>query len=566
MKREGVLPFKKTIELAIGILRGLEFLHSRKIIHRDIKPANILLHADTPRLTDFGMSRVITENSLSGAVYGTPYYMAPEAFSRKRNVQTDLWSFGVVLYKMLSGKLPFPGTTVGELYGSIFSNPPLPLSENIPFQLRNIVMKALEKSPEKRYAKAAEMREDLTNCLALDFNSRKIFSDSLDSYSFQSVTNNPNAVSTTPKNLNIHVTNENSQIESTASYSTKFRRRIFNYKLLTPIALIVVVMFASGFYYFSNLQPIPFRKGDKFGFSTWTKRLVIGAKYDFVSPFSQDLAVVALGQKNADGKFIGKYGFIDKQGREIIPLEYDYAESFVGNLAKVGRFETATNQNKFGFINQKGEVTIPLNYEDATSFSDDFAAVKFQNKWGVIDKTGTPIIAFKYDSIEKFSDDLAAVKLGDKYGFIDKSGNQILPFDYDFAENFSDGIAPVMKDGKAFFIDSKGNEAIRFKYNHTNIFSEGFAMVTLNGKSGFIEKSGNEIIPFQYENEKSVFSEGLACVKLNGKTGFIDKTGKITIPFIYAEAEPIHNNLARVKNVNGKEFYIGFDGREFYEP
>ncbi|HRH43259.1 MAG TPA: serine/threonine-protein kinase, partial [Pyrinomonadaceae bacterium] len=108
LEKEGALPTKKAIEIAIGILNGLEFLHSRQIIHRDIKPANILLQGEIPRLTDFGLSRAVSGNSLSMSISinGTPYYMSPEAFNRKRNQQTDIWSFGVVLYKMVTGKLP----------------------------------------------------------------------------------------------------------------------------------------------------------------------------------------------------------------------------------------------------------------------------------------------------------------------------------------------------------------------------------------------------------------------------------------------------------------------------
>jgi serine/threonine protein kinase len=89
----------KAVELAKGILNGLKFLHSKRIIHRDIKPANILMRGETPLLADFGIS-IILENTVdvTQVLKGTPSYMAPEAWDGKRNERTDLWSVGIVLY------------------------------------------------------------------------------------------------------------------------------------------------------------------------------------------------------------------------------------------------------------------------------------------------------------------------------------------------------------------------------------------------------------------------------------------------------------------------------------
>jgi len=146
------------IRMTRGILAGLEHLHGRNIIHRDIKPDNVLLQGATPRLADFGISRVLktTSHTVQGA--GTPTYMAPEAFKRKRNQQTDLWSVGVLLYQMLSGRLPFDGADITELYGAILNEEPDPLPAEIPEWLRQIVAKALTKDPEQRFKTAAEMR------------------------------------------------------------------------------------------------------------------------------------------------------------------------------------------------------------------------------------------------------------------------------------------------------------------------------------------------------------------------------------------------------------------------
>jgi serine/threonine protein kinase len=562
LSKRGFLPVKKAIEISIGILNGLEFLHSRQIIHRDIKPANILLQGNIPRLTDFGLSRAISGNSLSMSisVNGTPYYMSPEAFNRKRNRQTDIWSFGVVLYKMLTGKMPFQGNDVAEIYASVFTKEAAPMSAHIPLAVQEIVFKCLKKNPLERYQDVVEIREDLVNCQGI-LSAEKAQPKYLDD-----VSQDKFKIETAESALAFQ-TDENLEVENTKQNSFSLPRKKRGYfKYLAAACLLFLSVFASGFYIISKLTPVPFRQGDKFGYAKWSKDMVIGAKYDRAFPFSENFALVANGKTNVDKSFTGKYGFIDKSGREIIPIQYDYAESFSDGLAKVGKLDNSSNKMFYGFINSRGDEMIPLIYEDARSFSDSLAVVKWQGKWGAINDKGTPQIPLKYESLAEFSEDLAAFQMNDKFGFINKSGEEIIPAIYDFAGKYADGNAPVKKDGKAFFIDKKGKEIFSFKYDAASNFSEGLAFVKQNGKSGFIIKDGTEAIHFQYENDFSEFSEGLAGVRQNGKFGFIDKGGRIAVSFKYSSAEKLKGNVALVRTEDGTEFYVGYDGTEFYQP
>ena len=154
---------EKAVEMMSGILRGIEHLHSRNIVHRDLKPDNILLQGNFPRIADFGISRIILENSALTKAIGSPAYMSPESFLGSKSPQTDIWSAGVILYEMLTGVYPFGGETIYALKDAIDRNEPKPLPENIPPQLQKVIYKALEKDRANRYQTAGEMNAALKN-------------------------------------------------------------------------------------------------------------------------------------------------------------------------------------------------------------------------------------------------------------------------------------------------------------------------------------------------------------------------------------------------------------------
>lgn len=162
LKRHGgkAPSIQAAVEMSVGILAGLEHLHARRIIHRDLKPDNVLLQGETPRLTDFGIARVLKTTNYTTAS-GTPFYMAPEAFDGKHSEQTDLWAAGVTLYQLLTGRLPFQQPDITSLLGAIIMKEPEPLPDSIPAPLRNIIGRALRKAAPERFGSASEMCQAL---------------------------------------------------------------------------------------------------------------------------------------------------------------------------------------------------------------------------------------------------------------------------------------------------------------------------------------------------------------------------------------------------------------------
>ena len=131
--------------------------------------------------------------------------------------------------------------------------------------------------------------------------------------------------------------------------------------------------------------------------------------------------------------------------------KYDWKGTYYEGLAIVGY------RRKYGFIDKAGKEVIPIKYDEAWDFSEGLARVKLNDKWGFIDKTGKEVIPIKYDYAERFSEGLAVVEYRGKYGFIDKTGKEVIPIKYDDVYSFSEiSLALVKLEGKWFYINPKG--------------------------------------------------------------------------------------------------------------
>ncbi len=176
VQAQGTIPIEEAIDYAIQIAAGLQAAHQKGIIHRDIKSANIMRTENGHiKIMDFGLAKLpsVMQFTKTGTTIGTIAYLSPEQAHGGVAVdhRTDIWSFGMVIYEMLAGQLPFRGDYEMAVMYAIMNKDPEPLSglkSGIPNKLSNIVHKALQKNPEKRYKSTQDVILDLKRVLRID--------------------------------------------------------------------------------------------------------------------------------------------------------------------------------------------------------------------------------------------------------------------------------------------------------------------------------------------------------------------------------------------------------------
>ncbi len=167
---EGRIPQERALRIAIGILDALDYIHANGVVHRDLKPENIMVDEhDNVKLIDFGIASDAGARRLTYANFtatlGTPNYISPEQVKGKRgDGRSDIYSMGVILYEMLTGKLPFTGPSPLAAMNDRLLNHPLPprvADPSVSPQLQEVIYRALERDPKNRYARASEFKHDL---------------------------------------------------------------------------------------------------------------------------------------------------------------------------------------------------------------------------------------------------------------------------------------------------------------------------------------------------------------------------------------------------------------------
>ncbi len=234
----------------------------------------------------------------------------------------------------------------------------------------------------------------------------------------------------------------------------------------------------------------------------------------------------------------GKAGYIDGNGKVVIPLRFDEARNFSEGLAPV------RVSDDWGYIDQTGKLVIKPQFFQADSFSEGIASVGvwFPRKqvidsqvgfYSYSDKTGKLITKKQFGVAFDFSEGVAQVLTDDyKHGIINRFGEILFFFDI-YNPGFNNGLAMFktngnMPDTRIGYIDKTGKTVIAATYRDGNSFSEGLACVYSDKGAGFIDVKGNAAVDFRYEACGS-FSDGLASILVDGLLGFINKSGKVVI-------------------------------------
>lgn len=238
----------------------------------------------------------------------------------------------------------------------------------------------------------------------------------------------------------------------------------------------------------------PTERNGKWGYVDKTGKIKLPFNYSSASYFNAGLAHISFSERS--------HGFIDKSGKMIIPLDSSYVNNdyyFSDGLCSVQLY--TSNQNlrndgmcltcldDWGFIDKQGKVVIPFTYELVGDFSEGLAGVSdYHDSWGFIDKSNKIVIPINYKSVGSFKEGLASVKRGNKEGFIDKNNQIIIPFEYENTSYFNEGLADVKKNKKWGFINKSNQVIVPFDYEYVYGFTEGLAKVKKNDKFFYINK------------------------------------------------------------------------------
>jgi hypothetical protein len=323
----------------------------------------------------------------------------------------------------------------------------------------------------------------------------------------------------------------------------------------------------------------------KYGAVDYKGKVVLKPQYDSLEILDQDYAIYNVGYREKEVKknFIkitpGVWGLMDIKGNIVIEPKYDRIGRFSDGLACVnigGSFPSSTSGNgstslvifsggAWGYINNQGEEVVPLQYDEAGYFSEGLALVKKNSKYGFINTKGEEVIPLIYDNAYDFTDGLAQVSIGDKSGYIDKTGKEVVKIKYDEVSGFSMGFASVKLKNKWGFVNTRGEVAIPIQYDDSKsggnywFFESPFSAAVMKGKYITINTYGENLSKLGEISSLIKTTNGCYAfsIKFNGRDryGYFDKKGKLLLNPNYEYASDIVDGIAFVK-IDGRLLFF----------
>ncbi|MDY8136880.1 WG repeat-containing protein [Aquimarina sp. 2201CG5-10] len=258
-------------------------------------------------------------------------------------------------------------------------------------------------------------------------------------------------------------------------------------------------------------QLIPFRKGDKWGFSDREKNIIIPLKYDQTYPFIDNVALVRIEDK---------YGLISSTDETLLPITYDDGEMVIDEAYDKG-WRTPVSTNFYPKIPKE----VINSIEDIKEFSDGIAPFKRNNKWGLITEEGKELLSPEYDAIKSIENENWPFIHNNKWGLLSKTGALLIEAKFDETRGFSNGQAACKKDENWGAIDQNGEWIVAPQFSELGELRDGVSAAQKNGLYGFINEKGEVVIDFQFQYALD-FNNGICAIFEDEFIYFIDKQGQ----------------------------------------
>ena len=295
--------------------------------------------------------------------------------------------------------------------------------------------------------------------------------------------------------------------------------------------------------------------------------------YDEVYPFKEDLARVkkdslASGEKVTKTKTqeitttysrkSPRYGFVNYEGKTVIPMEYTNASDFSNGVAIVNKV-----LRQDGVIDNKGNIVVPLEYFSIGFIGTNHLKVRDVDHWALFDRAGKQLSDFKYQDIKDVADDRVAVRLNNAWGFLDIEGKEISKMDYEQVSNFSDGRAVVRRDNLYGYIDVTGKEVIAPQYFAALDYENGWAIVKSDPQhQGIIGIDGNPITEMKYRRIMRQPNGTSIYLGQERFYGLLDEDGKELTEEDYRIIQKFEDDLTIVVSKKRKYGVLQKDGKE----